>query len=166
MRQPFSSLGNFVSRDILGLPRSSVFERYTNLFIIFLISSLFHVIVDLLQSVPPEYSGSIPFYMAFVFGMMFEDGVQELWGRFVARDGTSTSEEAPSAMWQRIVGSLWVMTWLAITSGWYFTPMIQFTGPDVTMVPFSFSGEIGLPISGTVLLLTGVALARIFEVEI
>lgn len=124
------------------------------------------MVVDLLQSVPPEYSGSIPFYMAFVFGIMFEDGVQELWGRFVACDGTSTFEEAPSAMWQRIVGSLWVMTWLAIISVWYFTPMIHLTGPDVTMVPFSFSGEIGLPVSGTVLLLTGVSLSWIFEIEI
>ncbi|KAJ5546363.1 hypothetical protein N7494_003948 [Penicillium frequentans] len=164
MRQPFSSLGNFIARDILGLSRSSVLERYTNLFAVFLISSLYHVIVDLLQSVPPEYSGSITFYTGFVVGIMIEDCVQELWGRFGAE--SSNSEKTEPAMWQRILGILWVMTWLAITSTWYFTPMIQLTGPDVTMVPLSLSGELGLPTSGTILLFAGVAISWIFEVEL
>lgn len=97
---------------------------------------------------------------------MFEDSVQALWARFGAHDMASNSEKAAPITWQRIVGILWVMTWLGITSTWYITPMIQLTGPDVTMVPFSFTGKLGLPISGTLVLLTGTALSRIFEVEI
>jgi hypothetical protein len=97
MRQPFSSLGNFITRDVLGLARSSILERYTNLFAVFLISSFYHVVVDLLQSVPPQYSWSLPFYMSFVVGIMLEDGVQELWGRLVAHDGASTSKESTPA---------------------------------------------------------------------
>ena len=104
--------------------------------------------------------------MAFVFGIMFEDGVQEIWGRFVARDAASNYEPGAPAMWQKIVGFLWVVTWLAVTSTWYFTPMIQLTGPDVTMVPFNLSGGIVLPASGTILLFSGAALSWIFEVEL
>jgi hypothetical protein len=166
MRQPFSSLGNFITRDVLGLARSSILERYTNLFAVFLISSFYHVVVDLLQSVPPQYSGSLPFYMSFIVGIMLEDGVQELWGRLVAHDGASTSKESTPATWQRIVGLLWVVAWLAITSTWYFTPMIQLTGPDVTMVPFNFSARIGLPTSGTVLVLSGAVLSWVFDIEL
>ncbi|KAJ5656308.1 hypothetical protein N7507_008258 [Penicillium longicatenatum] len=166
MRQPFSALGNFIARDLLGLARSSVLERYTNLFVVFLVSSLYHIIVDLLQSVPPQYSGSITFYMTFVAGIMLEDFVQDLWGRFGAHKRSSSSEKIEPAMWQRIVGLMWVTTWLAVTSTWYFTPMIQLTGPDVTMVPFSFSAKSGLSTSGTLLLSAGIVISWIFEVDL
>ncbi|KAJ5636115.1 uncharacterized protein N7484_009428 [Penicillium longicatenatum] len=166
MRQPFSALGKFIARDLLGLARSSVLERYTNLFVVFLVSSLYHVIVDLLQSVPPQYSGSITFYMIFVAGIMLEDFVQHLWGRFGAHKRSSSSEKIEPAMWQRIIGLMWVMTWLAVTSTWYFTPMIQLTGPDVTMVPFSFSAKSSLPTSGTLLLSAGIVISWIFEVDL
>ncbi|KAJ5653956.1 hypothetical protein N7490_000959 [Penicillium lividum] len=164
MRQPFSSLSNFITRECLGLARSSILERYTNLFIVFLISSLYHVIVDLLQSVPPEYSGSITFYLAFVPGIILEDGVQEVWARFGAH-GTSASEDT-LAMCERTIGLVWVMSWLAITSTWYFTPMMQLTGSDVAMVPLSLTRALGLPVSGTILLISGATISWIFEVEL
>lgn len=165
VRQPFTSLGNFVSRDVFNLPRSSILERHTNLFVIFFISSVFHVIVDLIQSVPMEYSGSIPFYLAFVPGIMLEDGVQQLWERLFPEKRAS-SQQAEPPFWQRIVGFVWVMVWLGITSTWYFTPMIQLTSPDVVMVPVSLAARIGLATSVGVALVNGVGLILAFEVEI
>ena len=49
MRQPFTAIGNFIARDVLNLTRSSILERYTNLFIVFLVSAIFHVMVDMFE---------------------------------------------------------------------------------------------------------------------
>lgn len=165
MRQPFTSLANFVSCDVFNLPRSSLLERHTNLFVVFFISSVFHVIVDIIQNVPMEYSGSIPFYLAFVPGIMLEDGVQQLWERLFPEKKAS-SQQAGLPFWQRIVGFAWVMLWLGVTSTWYFTPMIQLTGPDVVMVPVSLATRIGLATSVGATLISGVGLVLAFEVEI
>jgi hypothetical protein len=162
MRRPFTALGNFLARDILNLTRSSLLERYTNIFIVFLVSAIFHVIVDILQSVPMEKSGSIPFYLTFVLGIMIEDGVQEIW-KCKKQPKLSTDIVSP---WKRAIGLLWIMLWLGVTSTWYFTPMIQSTTEDLRMVPFSVAKHVGLePLIG-VILGSGVAIAFKFEVEI
>ena len=69
-------------------------------------------------------------------------------------------------LWKRAIGLLWIMIWLAVTSTWYFTPMIQSTTEDLRMVPFSVAKYFGLePLIGIVLG-SGVAISFIFEVEI
>ncbi|KAJ6087134.1 hypothetical protein N7467_006048 [Penicillium canescens] len=170
MRRPFTSISNFVSRDVLKLTRSSLLERYTNISIVFLVSAIFHVIVDILQSIPTEKSGSIPFYLAFVLGIMLEDGVQELWKHLQPRNEPemeakrSTKEVVP--LWKRSIGLVWVMLWLGVTSTWYFTPMIQATTEDMRMVPVSAARYIGLcPLTGIVAI-SGAIIAFTFEIEI
>ncbi|KAJ5766585.1 uncharacterized protein N7511_004201 [Penicillium nucicola] len=165
MRRPFTSISNYVSRDVLHLSRSSLLERYTNISIVFIVSAAFHIIVDILQSIPMGRSGSIPFYLAFILGIMLEDGVQELWKHMQARsEPPSAKEDVP--LWKRLVGLVWVMLWLGVTSTWYFTPMIQSTTKDIRMVPASAASYIGLdPLIGIVILSGGV-IAHKFEIEI
>lgn len=169
MRQPFTSISNFIARDILHLTRSSILERYTNIFIVFLISAIFHVLVDILQSIPMEMSGSMPFYLAFVFGIMLEDGVQNIWKRVQTPDIRQEEAQQPSGivpLWKRGAGMVWVMLWLGVTSTWYFTPMIQSTNDDLRMIPFSAAKYIGLqPLIGIVVG-SGVGILVMFEVEI
>ncbi|KAJ5594080.1 uncharacterized protein N7459_000288 [Penicillium hispanicum] len=167
LRQPFTSISNFIARDILSLRRSSLLERYTNIFIVFFCSAVFHVMVDMLQSLPMEYSGSIPFYLAFVLGIMLEDGVQALWRRFAGSDSEQASSHgAVPPAWHKVVGMAWTMTWLAITSTWYFTPVIQLTNPDMFMVPFSLAEITGLPIAVGAAVVSGLVLVRVFEIEL
>ncbi|KAJ5816720.1 hypothetical protein N7447_008953 [Penicillium robsamsonii] len=169
MRQPFTSLGNFVARDALNLTRSSVLERYTNLFIVFLVSAIFHVIVDILQSIPMESSGSIPFYLAFVLGIMIEDGVQNIWKRVQTPDneqGTAKQSSGIVPLWTRAAGLVWVMLWLGVTSTWYFTPMIQSTNDDLRVIPFSIAKYIGLEGLIGLVVGSGVGIAVMFEVDI
>lgn len=168
MRQPFTSISNFIARDVLHLTRSSMLERYTNIFIVFLISAMFHVMVDILQSVPMERSGSMPFYLSFVFGMMLEDGVQNIWKRVQAPENWQEVKQSSGIvpLWKRAVGMVWVMLWLGITSTWYFTPMIQSTNDDLRVIPFSVARYIGLqPLIGIVLG-SGIGIALMFEVEL
>ncbi|KAJ5306463.1 hypothetical protein PENANT_c017G11266 [Penicillium antarcticum] len=170
MRRPFTSISNFVSRDVLNLTRSSLLERYTNIFIVFLISAAFHIIVDILQSISMEKSGSMPFYLAFILGIMLEDGVQELWKHIQYKNEPNTKaksspkEDVP--FWKRSIGLVWVMLWLGVTSTWYFTPMIQSTTEDVRMVPVSAARYIGLgPLIGIVVT-SGAIITYTFEIEI
>lgn len=169
MRQPFTSISNFIARDVLNLTRSSILERYSNIFIVFLISAVFHVIVDIVQSIPMQSSGSMPFYLAFVLGIMIEDGVQDIWKRVQApNNGQEKSKQSSDIvpLWKRAVGMVWVMLWLGVTSTWYFTPMIQSTNDDTRMIPFSVAKYIGFqPLIGIVVS-GGVGIAEIFETEL
>jgi hypothetical protein len=169
MRQPFTSIGNFVARDVMNLTRSSILERYTNLFIVFLVSAMFHVIVDILQSIPMEISGSMPFYLAFVLGIMLEDGVQNIWKRLQTPDEGKMEANQSSGLvplWKRAAGLVWVMLWLGVTSTWYFTPMIRSTNDDLRVIPFSVAKYIGLePLIGIVVG-GGIGVAVMFEVEL
>ena len=109
-----------------------------------------------------EDSGSMPFYLAFVLGIMLEDGVQAIWK---CKEKAKLSTDIVP-LWKRAIGLLWIMIWLAVTSTWYFTPMIQSTTEDLRMVPFSVAKYFGLePLIGIVLG-SGVAISFIFEVEI
>jgi hypothetical protein len=145
-------------------------ERYANISVVFLVSAIFHIIVDILQSIPMENSGSIPFYLAFVLGIMLEDGVQEFWKHLQpwnepeSKAKSSTKDAVP--LWKRSIGLVWVMLWLGVTSTWYFTPMIQSTTEDMRMVPVSAARYIGLgPLTGIVVI-SGAIIAFAFEVEI
>ncbi|KAJ5680569.1 hypothetical protein N7536_011708 [Penicillium majusculum] len=169
MRQPFTSISNFIARYVLNLTRSSILERYTNLFIVFLISAIFHVIVDILQSIPMERSGSMLFYLAFVFGIMLEDGVQNIWKRVQTPGSRKEEAKQPSdivSLWKRVAGIVWVMLWLGVTSTWYFTPMIQSTNDDLRVIPFSFAKYIGFQSLIGIVVGSGVGIVVMFEVEI
>ena len=169
MRRPFTSISSFVAQDILHLTRSSTLERYTNLSIVFLTSAIFHVIVDILQSIPTERSGSMPFYLAFILGIMLEDGVQHLWKRLQTSDNGQDQAKQSSDMaplWKRIVGMVWVMVWLGVTSTWYFSPMIQSTNEDMRMIPFSVAKHIGFQPLISITVGSGVGIAVVFEVEL
>jgi hypothetical protein len=109
-----------------------------------------------------EKSGSIPFYLAFVLGIMLEDFVQKIW------KGKEKTKLSPKIvpLWKRAIGILWIALWLGVTSTWYFTPMIQSTTEDLRMVPFNVAKHVGLePLIG-IILGSGVAIAFIFEVEL
>lgn len=167
MRRPFTYPSNFITRDIMGLTRPSLVERYTNLTLVFLCSSLYHVIVDLLQSVPIQNSGSIPFFMAFIPAIMIEDCVQWLRKQCSPPRALNwTSQKSKPPGWQRALGFCWVMGWLAVSSTWYLTPMNQSTSKEIYMVPFSFCRLFGMMPMATSCVCSGVILMYVFEVEI
>ncbi|KAJ6068824.1 hypothetical protein N7499_010711 [Penicillium canescens] len=120
LRQPFTSLSNFIARDVLCLPRSSLVERYTNVFIVFFFSGLLHLLVDILGCVPAQESGSMFFFLSFVLGFMIEDGVKAMWKSMYPQAKESAG---PPPLWQRALGFVWVMVWIGVVSTAYFVPM-------------------------------------------
>lgn len=101
-------MSNFIARDVLRLTRPSFTERYTNIFLVFLLSALLHTTIDSIQGIPLEYSSSIPFFLSMVLAIMVEDSVQALWKRLQSTpepNGSSSGDKTPP-FWKRAVGML------------------------------------------------------------
>jgi hypothetical protein len=162
LRHPFTAVSNFISRDVLCLPKPSAVERYFNVFLVFLFSGILHILGDTVKGIPLEESGALSFFLSFVFGYMIEDGVQALWKR---TQGTQITA-GPPPLWQRSIGFCWVMGWLAVTSDLYFGPTMGRPERHMELVPFSALNLTGIPVLSSILLVGGAALKIIFKVEI
>ncbi|OQE86072.1 hypothetical protein PENNAL_c0022G07444 [Penicillium nalgiovense] len=162
LRLPLTSTSNFLARDILGLPRSSFVERYTNVFIVFFFSGVIHVVLDSLRNVSPWEFGTMSFFLSFVVGYMIEDGVQALWKR---TPGSENNVSLP-AWWQRALGFCWVATWLGVTSPWYFRSAMLKPEEQMVLVPFSVAGLISFPVLNSIVIGGGLVLMLVFEGEI
>ncbi|KAF3391498.1 Acetyltransferase pyr8 [Penicillium rolfsii] len=170
LRGPFTAVSNFIARDFLHLARPSILERYTNMFIVFLLSGILHVMTDHIQSIPFEYSGAIIHFPITIFGIMFEDGVQELWKRVSpsanANSASALEKDSVPPLWQRIVGYVWTLLWLSVVSTWYFHPMRELPTESTTLVPVSLSEKVGVQSLGVVVLGAGLIGGYLFGAEI
>lgn len=52
----------FITYDLLHLPRIGLIQRYTLIFFVFFVSGCFHIILDLGASIPPSQSGAMKFF--------------------------------------------------------------------------------------------------------
>ncbi|KAJ5591859.1 uncharacterized protein N7459_002228 [Penicillium hispanicum] len=166
LRQPFVSISNFLARDVLCLPRPSLLERYTNIGIVFLLSGLVHVGLDVVEGIPLEYSGSMRFFLAAPLGIMIEDGVQALWKRMFGCKQQTKQEGDVLPAWKRVVGYVWAIGWLLVTSTWYLHPISQLPKEDLVLVPMSVVERVGLGSVGGAILISGVALRFLVGVEV
>ncbi|KAJ5604204.1 hypothetical protein N7537_007160 [Penicillium hordei] len=162
LRLPLTSTSNFLTRDVLGLPRSSFVERYTNVFIVFFFSGLTHAILDRLRNVSPWDFWTMSFFLSFVVGYMIEDGVQGLWKRTL---GSQNGIGLP-VWWQKAVGFCWVITWLGVTSPWYFRSAMLKPEEQMVLIPFSIAGLIRLSVLKSIVIGGGLVLKFVFEGEI
>lgn len=123
----------------MHLPRPSILERYTNVFLVFLGSGALHLTIDIVMGISFQSSGAVLYFTSFVLGYMIEDGVQALYKRMKGPDAQNGSK------YKWIVGYLWVALWLGISSTAYRFPGSQRIPPhEVRTVPFSISDRIGI----------------------
>lgn len=166
LRRPFSAASSFVARDVLRLPRPSLLERYTNVFIVFFLSGLLHVVIDVGQCVPVGYSGSMHYFVSFVLGIMIEDGVQALFERVCPFRPSSEKANCGTSLWRRVVGWVWVMGWIGVFSTQYLHPLGQTPQDEFALVPFSVASYIGLqPLVGVVIV-GGIVVGVLFQAEV
>lgn len=102
------------------------------------------------------------------FGVMFEDGVQELWKRFnpPAEKASSSDDDSVPLLWQRAVGYAWTLTWLGVVSTWYFYPIYELPGELTTLVPVSLTEKFGMQPLGVLVLGAGLLVGYVFGAEI
>ncbi|KAJ5611975.1 hypothetical protein N7510_005169 [Penicillium lagena] len=167
LRKPFTAVSNFVARNLLCLPRPSILERYINIFIVFLLSGMMHVFVDVSKGIAPQDSGAIAFFTSFTIGFIIEDGIQILWKRlWTSKDNNYPRGKVYLSTWQKTVGFCWVMLWLSIVSTWYFEPMRQSTVDQNGLVPFRISSRFGLHAVLPAVIVGAVILHIVFETEV
>lgn len=161
IRLPLTGVSNFISRDLLRLPKPSLIERYFNIFLVFFFSGLIHLLANPAQSISLRQSGAMSFFLSFVVGYMIEDGVESLWKQI--RGPLSTG--SPS-LWEKAVGYCWVFGWVGVSVTFYFGP--QMGRPECTgiLVPFSFLDLFGIPVVSALLVVGGIVLKLKFKVEI
>ncbi|KAJ5559702.1 hypothetical protein N7513_002101 [Penicillium frequentans] len=161
LRQPLTSMSNLITRDIMHLPRPSILERYTNVFLVFLGSGALHLTTDIVLGIPFQSSGAVVFFTSFVLGYMIEDGVQALCERMKG-PGAQTGSK-----YKRIVGYLWVALWLGISSTAYRFPGSQRIPPhELRTVPVSISDRIGILSVAGFTIIGGLALLFRLKAEI
>lgn len=103
------------------------------------------------------------FFVTAPLGLMIEDIIKELWKYFSKPNGER--QKLPKPLWQRALGLTWSMAWLGVTSTGFFYPQVV-RPENQALVPFSVAGQIGLPIQAGIVLVGGVVLAKVFEVEV
>lgn len=137
-----------------------------NICIVFLLSGGLHVVLDMVQGIPAQESGAMLFFGLAPLGLMVEDGIKTCW-KVISHpnDGNQLDDRVPRPRWQRLLGLLWTMAWLGVTSTWYFYP--QMLRPqNQNLVPFSVASQVGLPIVLATVIIGGAALAFTFEIEV
>ncbi|KAJ5648558.1 hypothetical protein N7490_004930 [Penicillium lividum] len=164
VREPFVSVSTYITRDMLGLSRSPL-ERYTNILLVFLFSGGLHVILDVIQGIPVQESGAMLLFLTAPLGLVIEDGIKATWRSWTGTNRVENDIKTPPPLWQRVLGFLWTMAWLGVTSTWYFYP--QMLRPEnQALVPFSLASRLGLPVVVGVVLVGGGLVAYVFEVEV
>jgi hypothetical protein len=160
LQQPLTSMSTFITRGLLCLPSRSLLERYTKVFVVFFLSGGLHVVLDFVQGIPMQESGALLFFAMAPLGLLIEDGIKAFF-----ESPNSSEKSVPRPLWQKSLGLLWAMVWLAVTSTWYFYP--QMLRPqNQALVPFTLANQVPLPMLAGIVLVGGAVIAFVFETEV
>lgn len=120
-RWPFTATSNYLARELMALPRPSLLERYTNIFFVFLVSGVMHVMADLFMGISMSQSTSLLFFCSMTLGIIIEDAVRAAWTRRTdshrpGRASTVDGDGYAVPCWHKLVGFIWVCSWLSLTT--------------------------------------------------
>lgn len=163
LRWPHTALSGFITRDLLHLPKPSLLERYSNVFLAFTLSGIFHVFMDIGNG-KSELALTMLFFQSFTFGIMLEDGVQALWRRYSGEK--FASENGNEAVWKKIVGFVWVFSFFTLVAPWYIYPAARAPPESAFKLPLEVTKTIGEKAAGTTLVVLGSVLLLVFKAEI
>ncbi|KAF1973198.1 hypothetical protein BU23DRAFT_589710 [Bimuria novae-zelandiae CBS 107.79] len=150
--------------DILTLPVPSLLERYTNNFLVFLLSGILHAVSANIMGLSAVESGAIPYFSSFALGMMLEDGVQAFYSKLHA---SKSDEERKSAIWEKVLGFSWVVFWMSLTSPWYMFPSRRIVAGEAAWVlPFNLTREIGMSMMWGLLGVSGIFVKWVFATSL
>ena len=121
LRSGLEGVSSFLTHDLMHLPRQGILQRHTKIFFSFGLSGIMHVFSDAGGGVSMRQSGATQFFGMQALGIMMEDGVREIYKQFTGRKAGSTPTIS-----ERIIGYMWVITFLIWTSPvWVFPVTLQ-----------------------------------------
>jgi len=169
LRGPLSSMSLFVSRNILGLPKRSLVEWYSNVFMTFTLSAAVHVANDIIAGKGVEM-GTVWQFQGFAAAMLIEDAVQGLWkmvfGSGKAKKDADSKEKPRMAAWKLAVGYLWVQVVLFVVVPWYLYPSGRAPAGSMWTVPYSVVEVLGLRNAGGLIALLAAFILGVLGPEI
>lgn len=138
-RQSFSTPASWLAHELLGLPRHGAVPRYLKLVTTFLLSGLLHFYIDSACSMSVSESGAVRFFITQAFGIMIEDGIQEIWTGFKRHSQYLKGHQAGVQQWEKMIGFAWTVAFLAwSTPVWSYPSIRRQTGEAKDAVlPFS-----------------------------
>jgi hypothetical protein len=147
---------------VLRLPKPSILERYTNVFFAFTLSGIYHVVYSRARGRIDHDVGTMLFFQAFPFVIMFEDGVQA-----IARQISGVTRETEvTPLWKKLVGYIWVTIILATLSPWMLFSTSRIAHHEQWMLPYSIIDQVGIQLVGIMLAVGGLLNYFIFKPEI
>ncbi|KAF2836627.1 hypothetical protein M501DRAFT_939706, partial [Patellaria atrata CBS 101060] len=151
MRKKFGTVADFLTFPllrVLHLPDKphTLFPRYTQLTLVFLISGLLHQAIEVAQGLLWSQSGALKFFLLMAIGIMIEDAAVSIWGALLTQGSKSVNgargSEAEVVWWRKGFGYIWVILYLSwATPVWAYPGLRRDTGQiEFNPLPFSFIG--------------------------
>jgi hypothetical protein len=121
IRATFEGISNYITHDLLHLPKGSLIARYSNLYISFIVSGLIHIGTDFAVGVSLRESGSLQYFSTLATGIMLEDAIQAIWSHIVGPNRPGQ----PTPLWQRCVGYLWTILFMVWCTPKWIYPLLE-----------------------------------------
>jgi len=156
-------VSSYITEDVLRLPKPSLLERYSNIFIAFTLSGILHVFIDLGNG-QTDLKSTMLFFQSFSFGIMMEDSVQALWRSVTGEKFADRDDYVP--MWKKFVGFIWVFAFFSMVGPLYNYPAARMPPDRLVKMPLNMTELIGAKGVGTTLVVLGLVLRLVFKVEV
>ncbi|KAL4886421.1 membrane bound O-acyl transferase family-domain-containing protein [Aspergillus karnatakaensis] len=134
LRNPFQSITKFITQTILRLPQTgftATFNRYLNVLLVFSCSALMHASIDAKGGIGFDRTGAWACFLLQPVGIVLEDLVCGFYTKLFG----ATQGKTP--IWIRIIGYIWVWTFLTLVAPLYNFPLMRYQSPERNGVPFS-----------------------------
>ncbi|KAK7914119.1 membrane bound O-acyl transferase family-domain-containing protein [Apiospora marii] len=115
-----NAISSFLLHDVLRLSRGTKFVRYLRIWLIFLLSGIMHVAIDVASGIPLQHSGAMKFFAIQPLGVFIEDMFLALYNS----GSESPSIPKTTRLWQRCIGWAWLGLWMAWTAPAYLYPIM------------------------------------------
>ncbi|KAK6532083.1 hypothetical protein TWF694_003245 [Orbilia ellipsospora] len=138
LRWHFGKPAQFITHNLLNLPKKGLIQRYTNIFLVFFLSGIMHANQSLIllgaEGREIRLKGwyrEIIFFMIMATGIMVEDGAQWL---FRGEKVRKSEEKEGHVLWKRVLGYMWVWGLLVMVGPLIDYPKVRARLP--TWLPF------------------------------
>ncbi|KAK8016626.1 hypothetical protein PG993_014815 [Apiospora rasikravindrae] len=108
-----NAMSNFLLHDVLRLPRGTKLVRYLRIWLIFLISGIIHVVIDLASGKNVT-----------VHIVLLPPRILTGWNPVNRYTRSQPNTQKPVKLWQRCVGWSWLGLWMAWTAPAYLYPIM------------------------------------------
>ena len=133
-------MSNLLTQQVLGLPKPSILERYSNISFVFTLSGIMHVI-NCIGATESEPLGTMFFFQSFGILIMIEDAGQALWRRW---SKAPVGDDGQVAVWQKAVGYAWVSAVMILLTPWLQYSAARLPADKAGAVPYGITERIGV----------------------